>query len=198
MRINIKNYKVFIISLSAFFIIFVLNYSDKVLRTVEVFTTNYEVEKIERQGYKSYSVLNGNFQFSLPSSWKTWEQSFTGGEIIYHLNLMSPNKRIHGFIQVWEMEKPLPEFLEESEKSSVEPVDYKFYSKKEVTVNKNNGFLVQYEKPDNKGSSYRAYDCFLQGDNSLIYRTGFYMEGKHWKNYYTVIFNRVIKSIKIK
>ena len=65
-------------------------------------------------------------------------------------------------------------------------------------MNDRKGFLVQYERPNSKGSLYRSYDCFLQDNDNGIYRASFYMEKKHWKNYYTIIFNKIIKSFKIK
>lgn len=198
MKISIKKNKVFYIALFAFLIMVIMNSSDKILNTVEVFKTNIEIEKVEKQGYKNYNVLNDTFKFSLPSTWNAWEQSFSGGEIVYHLNFLSPNKKIHGFIQAWKMEKPLAQFLEESEKASVDSMEFKFYSKKEILVNKNKGFLIQYERPNNKGNLYRAYDSFLEDGKGNIYRASFYMQGKHWRNYYTIIFNKIIQSFKIK
>ena len=198
MNFRLKKSKVFYIALSTFLIMFIINYSNTILNTVEVFQTNIEMGKVEKQGYKNYSALDGQLRFLLPSTWETWEQNFSGGEILYHLNFLAPNKRIHGFIQIWKMEKPLEQFLEESEESPVDTADYKFYSRKEIIVNNNKGFLVQYEKPNNQGKTYRAYDSFLQDGNGHIYRASFYMTGKHWRNYYTISFNKIIQSFKIK
>ncbi len=197
-KISIKKSKVFYIALIAFLIMMAMNFSDDFIRTAEVFKANIEIEKVERQGYKNYDVLEGNFKFSLPSTWNAWEQSFAGGEIIYHLNFMSPNKKIHGFIQAWKLNKPLAQFLKESEKAAVGPVDFKFYNKKEIMVNRNKGFLIQYERPNDKGNLYRAYEGFLEDDKGNIYRASFYTEAKDWRKYYTIIFNRIIQSFKIK
>lgn len=194
----ISKSKVFQIALFAFLILAAASYSDKIILTVEVFKTNLEIGKVEKRGFEYYNVLDSSFQFALPDDWNTWEQNFSGGEIVYHLNFLSRNKKIHGFIQVWQMEKTLSQFLVESEKSSVDSKEYKLYNKKEITVNDIKGFLVQYERPNSKGSLYKSYDCFLQDNDNGIYRASFYMEKKHWKNYYTIIFNKIIKSFKIK
>lgn len=194
----ISKSKVFQIALFAFLILAAASYSDKIILTVEVFKTNLEIGKVEKRGFEYYNVLDSSFQFALPDDWNTWEQNFSGGEIVYHLNFLSRNKKIHGFIQVWQMEKTLSQFLVESEKSSVDSKEYKLYNKKEITVNDRKGFLVQYERPNSKGSLYKSYDCFLQDNDNGIYRASFYMEKKHWKNYYTIIFNKIIKSFKIK
>ncbi len=198
MNFYLKKSKVFYIALSAFLIMFIINYSGTIFSTVDVFKTNIEMGKVEKQGYKNYSVLGGRLKFLLPSSWETWEQSFSGGEILYHLNFLAPNKRIHGFIQIWKTEKSLEQFLEESEESPADTTDYKFYSRKEIMVNDNKGYLVQYEKPNNQGKTYRAYDSFLQDESGHIYRASFYMQGKQWRNFYTITFNKVIQSFKIK
>lgn len=197
-KISIKKSKVFYIALAAFLIMMAMNFSDNFMRTAEVFKANIEIEKVERQGYKNYNVLEGNFKFSLPSAWNAWEQNFSGGEIAYHLNFMSPNKKIHGFIQVWKLDKPLAQFLEESEKAAVGNVDFKFYNKKGIIADRNKGFLIQYERPNDKGNLYRAYEGFIEDGKGNIYRASFYTEGKDWRQYYTIIFNRIIQSFKIK
>ncbi|MCK9217597.1 MAG: hypothetical protein M0P77_06725 [Firmicutes bacterium] len=194
----ISKKKVFYLALIAFTIMVTINYSDKILMTAEVFKRNVEIEKIEKQGYKSYSALDGAFRFSLPSGWNAWEQDFSGGEVVYHLYFISPNKRIHGFIQAWKMEKSLKEFIEDSEKSPVDSEGYESYSKQEVIINEMKGFLVQYERPNNKGVLYKSYDCLLENDDGIIYRACFSMQKKHWKNYNTIIFNKIIKSFKVK
>lgn len=198
MKISLKKGMTFYIALIAFLLMMVMNFSDNFIRTAEVFKANIEIEKIERQGYKNYDVLGSTFKFSIPSSWNAWEQNFTGGEIIYHLSFISPNKKIHGFIQAWKLAKPLSQFLEESEKAAVGAVDFKFYNKKEIMVNRNKGFLIQYERPNDKEKLYRAYEAFLEDGNGTIYRASFYTEEKDWRQYYTIIFNRIIQSFKIK
>lgn len=198
MYFNLKKSRVFYIALSAFLLMFIINHSNTIVKTVEVFKTNIEIGKVEKQGYRNYSALDGKLRFLMPSTWEVWEQSFSGGEILYHLNFLAPNKRIRGFIQIWKMEKPLEQFLEDSEKSPADSVEYKFYSRKEIIVNGIKGFLVQYEKANSKGNTYRTYESFLQGSDGHIYRASFYMQGKHWRNYHTISFNKIIQSFKIK
>ena len=129
-KISIKKSKVFYIALIAFLIMMAMNFSDNFLRTAEVFRANIEIEKVERQGYKNYNVLDGNFKFSLPSTWNAWEQSFAGGEITYHLNFMSPNKKIHGFIQAWKLNN-LGTVSLKNRKSSCGNVDLILYNKRD-------------------------------------------------------------------
>ena len=39
---------------------------------------------------------------------------------------------------------------------------------------------------------------FLEDGDGNIYRASFYTEGKDWRQYYTIIFNRIIQSFRIK
>lgn len=171
---------------------------DRISNTALVFKANIELEKMDRQGYKDYDVLDGSFKFSIPASWDAWEQKFPGGEIIYHLNYISPNKKIYGFIQVWKMDKPLAEFLEESKKSSVGAVDFKSYSAKEIIVNRNKGILLQYERAKDTEGYIKAYEAFLEDGKGNIYRASFFTDEKDWRKYYPLMYNRIIQSFKIK
>lgn len=192
-----KRYVLYVAVITLIFV-FTMTFYGKIYNTVEVFKANIELQKIEKQGYKSYEVLDGSFKFSIPSSWNAWEQKFMGGEIIYNLNFATPNKKIHGFIQVWQMEKPLAEFLEESKKAAVGAVDFKEYDTKEIMVNRKKGFLVQYIRARDNEGYIRAYESFLDGGNGRIYRASFYTDERDWRRYYPLMFNRIIQSFNIK
>lgn len=198
MKSIFKKHYAFYAAAIVLMIMLTMIFYDRISATASVFKANIELEKMERQGYKDYDVLDGNFKFSIPSSWDAWEQKFSGGEIIYHLNYMTPNKKIHGFIQVWKMDKPLAEFLEESKKSAVGSVDFKSYSSKEIMVNRNKGFLVQYERAKDTEGYYRAYEAFLEDGKGMIYRASFFTDEKDWRKYYPLMYNRIIQSFKIK
>lgn len=197
MKSYINKRNVLYVAAIALILVFTMTFYSKIYNTVEVFKANIELQKIEKQDYKSYEVLDGSFKFSIPSYWNAWEQKFMGGEIIYNLNFATPNKKIHGFIQVWQMEKPLAEFLEESKKAAVGAVDFKDYDAKEITVNRKKGFLVQYIRARDNEGYIRAYEAFLDGGNGRIYRASFYMDENDWRRYYPLMFNRIIQSFKI-
>ncbi|MDD2481142.1 MAG: hypothetical protein WCY24_00625 [Lutispora sp.] len=198
MKISFKKHYAFYTAAVALALILTMTFYGRISNTVTVFQANIELEKMERQGYKSYNVLDGTFKFSIPASWHAWEQKFVGGEIVYHLNFITPNKKIHGFIQAWKMDKPLEKFLEESKKSAVGPVDFKTYSSKEIMVNRNKGFLVQYERAKETEGYYKAYEAFLEDGKGMIYRASFFTDEKDWRNYYPLMYNRIIQSFKIK
>ncbi len=164
----------------------------------ETFKNSIEYQKAERQFLKKYTALQDKFEFTLPSNWSTIEQAFSGGEIIYNLAFMSEDKKIHGFVQVWDIDKPLKQFIDESKKSAVGVVDFKYYRVKEITSNQNKGYLLDYSRRTNQDKYIRAYETFIEGANNRIYRVSFFVNEDDWKPQYLILFNRIIRSFDIK
>ncbi|MFZ5351581.1 MAG: hypothetical protein ACOZCL_02525 [Bacillota bacterium] len=163
----------------------------------EAFVNNHELLKLNRQEYREYSALGGNFKFSLPDSWQTRVEHFGGKEIIYNMFFNSQDSKIHGFIQVWNLNKPLKQFLEESKKSSVGAVDFKYYKMKEIMPGKKRGYLIEYSRAVGDGRYIKAYEVFIEGDSNAMYRASFFSDEDDWKSYYPVLFNRIVRSFVI-
>lgn len=164
---------------------------------VETFRNSMEYQKAEKQVLKKYTALQDKFEFMLPSNWTTMEYPFGGGEIIYNLYFLSGDKKVHGFVQVWDIHKPLKQFIDESKKSSVGVVDFKYYRVKELKAGGHKGYLLEYSRRTNQDRYVRAYEAFIEGDKERIYRISFFVEEESWKQQYLILFNRIIRSIKI-
>lgn len=164
----------------------------------ETFKSSIEYQKAERQVLKKYTAMQDKFEFMLPSSWSAMEQTFSGGEIIYNLNFMSEDKKIHGIVQVWDIDKPLKQFIDESKQSAVGVVDFKYYRVKELISNKNKGYLLEYSRRTIKDKYVKAYEAFIEGSKGRIYRVSFFVDEENWKQQYIILFNRIISSFKIK
>ncbi len=162
----------------------------------ETFLNNHELMVVNKQVSKTYIALDGKFSFILPDSWTTWSESFGGDEIVYHLYFKAPNKKINGFIQVWKLNVPLKQFLDESKKSSVGIVSFKYFNIKEIMPNKKRGYLVEYSRMTENGEYIKAYEAFIEGDENLIYRASFFVKENEWKNYHPIIFNKIVKSFE--
>jgi hypothetical protein len=162
------------------------------------FKNSLEYQKAERQVLKKYSALQGKFEFSLPTDWITMEEPFSGGEIIYNMFFLSKDKKVHGFVQVWDINKPLKQFIEESKQAAVGVVDFKYYRVKELTVNTNKGYLLDYSRKSNQDNYIKSYEAFIEGSNGRIYRVSFFVEEQNWKQQYLILFNRIIRSFVIK
>ncbi len=181
-----------IILSSAFF------YVGKLPAAAVAFKENIEAGRAEKQLFEAYNVMNDTFHFELPDTWDTHEVSFAGGEILYHLNFTSKDKRIHGFVQVWNISKPLKQFIEDSKNSATGVVDFKYFNVKEMMAGDRKGYLIDYSRANQKGEYNKAYEAFIDGSQNTVYRVSFFVPEKEWRNYYKIIFDKVIHSIKIK
>lgn len=172
--------------------------SGRIPPAIETFKTGYAFDQMEKQMYKTFSVLDNHFQFMLPEAWHTWNETFSGGEIIYHLYFEAPDKKILGFIQVWKIDKPLKKFIEESKNAAVGTIDFKSYQVKEIMSHGKPGYLIEYTRGNDKQEYYKAYEGFIEGNDKKIYRASFFVKESNWKDYYNILFNRIIQSFQIK
>lgn len=177
--------------------LFLLSISYSFSPVAETFKNSIDYKQVERQVLKKYKAMDGKLEYSLPQDWTAMEEPFGGGEIIYNQYFLSKDKKIHGFVQVWDMKKPLKQFLDESKKSAVGVVDFKYYRVKDITVDTNRGYLLDYSRKTNKDIYVRSYEAFLEGPNNRIYRISFFVEEQNWKPQYLILFNRIIRSFVI-
>lgn len=165
--------------------------------SIATFKESIEIRELAKQIYKEYKVLDNTFQFKLPKDWVTWTQTFEGGEIIYSLFFKSPDSKLHGFVQVWNIDKPLEQFVNESKQSAVGAVEFKYFNVGQVMVDRKIGYLLDYSRPNDQNIYYKGYEALIEGNNK-VYRVSFFVEEKDWKEYYKMIFNTIIQSFKIK
>lgn len=165
---------------------------------VNTFKSSIEYQKAEKQVLKKYQALDNKFEFMLPADWTTMEEAFNGGEIIYHLSFMSNDKMVHGFVQVWDIDKPLKQFIDESKKAAAGVVDFKYYRVKELQTNAKKGYLLDYSRRINQDKYIKAYEAFIEGSNGRIYRVSFFVDEVNWKQQYLILFNRIIRSFEIR
>lgn len=173
-------------------------YTGRLQAAVTTFKKSIETEKASKQLFEAYNVMDNTFHFELPDSWSTQEISFAGGEILYHLNFISQDKRLHGFVQVWKLSKPLKQFIEESKESAVGVVDFKYFDIKEIMADNKKGYLIDYSRANSQGDYNRAYEAFIEGYADKVYRISFFAPEKEWRNYYKVLFDRIIRTVNIK
>lgn len=170
----------------------------KLPSAVTAFKENIQSEKAVKQLLKPYSVMSNTFQFALPDNWYTHEVSFAGGEILYHLNFMSQDKRIHGFVQAWQLSKPLKEFVEGSKAAATGSVDFKDFIIREIMINNRRGYLLDYSRANSEGEYNRSYEAFVEGYSGKVYRMSFFVPEKEWRSYYKALFDRIIRTMNIK
>lgn len=175
-----------------------LFYAGKLPAAITAFRDNIQSEKVSKQLLEPYNVLDNTFHFELPETWYTHEVSFVGGEILYHMNFMSQDKRIHGFVQVWKLSKPLKQFVEGSKEAATGVVDFKYFDIREMMADNRKGYLLDYSRGNGQGEYNKAYEAFIEGDSDKVYRMSFFVPEKEWRNYYKVLFDRIIRTMNIK
>lgn len=172
-------------------------YSGKLPGAVEAFKEEVQVDRISRQLFEAYNVMNDSLHFELPDSWYAHEVPMLGGEILYHLDFISQDKRIHGFVQVWKLAKPLEQLIAESEKAATGVVDFKDYNVREITVDGRKGYVMDYSRANQEGEYNKAYEVFLKGASNKMYRLSFFVPEKEWRNYYKLLFERIVHTVRI-
>ena len=172
-------------------------YAGRLPVAVSAFRENIQEERIARQLFEAYNVMDNTFHFELPGSWYTHEVSFTGGEILYHMNFVSQDKRIYGLVQAWKLSKPMKQFIEESQKSVTGVVDFKYFDIKEIVINSRKGYLMEYSRANQAGEYNKAYEIFIEGPSKKMYRLSFFVPEKEWRNYYNILFERIAHSVRI-
>jgi hypothetical protein len=170
----------------------------KLPSAVTAFKENLQSDRAVKQLLKPFNVMNNTFHFELPDNWHTHEVSFAGGEILYHMNFMSQDSRIHGFVQVWKLTGPLKEFVEGSKEAATGSVDFKNFNIKELMVDSKTGYLIDYSRANSEGVYNRVYEAFIEGYGGKVYRMSFFVPEKEWRSYYKVLFDRIIRTMRIK
>lgn len=138
--------------------------------------------------YKDYTGLDGRISYKLPSGWKTDEKKFEGGEILYHNDFTSEDKIIHGYVEVWDLNIPLIQFIKEGKKSGIGIASYKYYTVEDVKINGKEGYILHYSRAGDSNKYINAFEVFVLDKGNTFYRFAFYMDENKWKDKYRMFF----------
>jgi len=157
------------------------------VKTVSLFSTP-PVEML-----KSFDAKGLGLSFSFPSAFQMTEQSFLGNEILYHVDFNNKSKEVYGFIQVWNLETPLKDFLINSKKTALST--FLNFKMSEIKVNNLDGYLWDYIAV-NDGKSIKALEAFLQKDGKM-YRVSYFVPEKFFNKEQEKTFMNILNSIKV-
>lgn len=144
--------------------------------------------------FSDYESLTGKFSFKYPSAFKIDEQDFSGNEILYHIDFRDSTGSYRGFVQVWEFNDSLEEFLKNSK---VQPEQgYKYFNSYPVLVNKIPGFYWDYAILGGDKSYYKGSEVFFKIENR-IYRISYFVPEKKWNSKQKNLFWDIVNSFKI-
>lgn len=144
-----------------------------------------------------YEALGQKFTYKLPAEWGTKEQKFQGDEIIYHNDFNTKDFKIHGFVEVWNLNKDLKTFLEESKKISSEQNLYKSYEIKPIIINNKDGYLVNYTIINSSDKDYKGYEYFIRNKDKF-FRFSFFVREDNFKENMPTIFKTIVQTFTYK
>lgn len=148
--------------------------------------------------YKEYSGLNGTFTYKMPANWKVEEQKFGGGEVMYHSDFWSEDRKVYGYVEVWNLNKPLIDFIKQGQKSAVGIISFKYYTIEPVKINGRQGYILQYSRKTDGNKYVKAFEVFIMDEDSKFHRFAFYMDEQLWKDEYRDFFLNIAASAKLK
>lgn len=145
---------------------------------------------------KTYEVLDGKFSYKLPSEWTTSIKDFPGNQIIYHNEFISKDLSISGFVQVWNEEDDLKNFLDISKEASKKQNKIKNYKISDFKMEDKKGYLVKYIMKS-KDVDFVAYEYFIKYNKGFI-RFSFFMKNKDFKEDIATLYDSILKTVSLK
>lgn len=146
---------------------------------------------------KEYEALNGEIQYRLPEDWITEERKFEEGEIIYHNEFQSKDLKVHGFVQVWNINYSIKEFLQSSKIIAEKQNKISDYVMESIEVNNNLGYSINYIIRNKQDNSFKCYEYFLNKDDKII-RLSFFVKENKFKENMPTIFKNIVSTLKYK
>lgn len=146
---------------------------------------------------KEYSGLDNRLTYKLPEDWEVSEKNFNSKEIIYHNDFNSKDIKIHGFVEVWNINEDLKSFLDKSKSISEKQNKYKSYNIEDIKINNASGYLVNYTMENPQGVNYVAYEYFLKEDKEFV-RFSFFVNEKNFKENMSAIFKSLVTTFTYK
>lgn len=191
---DVMKHKVKFYFLYAFILVFAMSFLSKSIYTIkDVVSTKRYLPLL-----KEYKILRDRYEFSLPMGWTLREQSFPGGEIIYHGDITSPNRKIWGIVQVWNTDITLKDFIEKTKYSPADSSDIKDFKILEGNIGKYPGYKLSYIRRGNDDKLYHAMEYFIKGKNKEFFRISFFTEQKYYNKALLDSIDNLLNTIKIK
>jgi len=143
--------------------------------------------------FLKYKSLDGNISFNYPSAFVVSEKTFTGGEILYHIDFHDKHNAIHGFVQVWTLSEDLGTFLKKSIDASQNT--YKYFTSEPIEINDLKGYSWDYSVVVD-GIHYKSMEIFLSKEGRMC-RMSYFLPEDKWNDKQSRIFWKMAKSMKV-
>ena len=148
----------------------------------------------ENSNMKTYNTEGNLFTYKLPMGWSTKEEKFQGKEITYHNNFISQDKKINGFVELWNLNEDLGQFLNNSKEISQEQNDINSYNISEINFNSYKGYRITYIITNKNKTSYHRTEYFIK-HNNLVSRFSFFTKQKDYKENMVQEFENIVHTL---
>jgi hypothetical protein len=147
---------------------------------------------------KNYSILKGRYSFQIPGSWRFVEGITGGSEVRYSGDFNSPDSKVRGLVQVWNINVSLKDFLEKSKFSSVGIDGLQNYTLKPFQFNGIRGYVLTYLSPGNDNVRYQAVEYFAPVSAKEFFRISFYTKEQDYNEAQRKLYDSIALTLRIK
>jgi hypothetical protein len=117
---------------------------------------------------------------------------------LYHADFTSADKEIRGFAEVWNINAPLLNFLEQSKKNSQGSVFYKYYRLQKAKIGIYNGYLLEYSIRGNNGKFYKGLEYFIPAGGEYFFRISFFVPEDNYSTKIDMMIKGIINTVQVK
>lgn len=132
--------------------------------------------------------------FQYPETMRLDDIKSFGADITIHMNFHNADKKMQGFFQVWKLDQPLKEFLDNSKKYS--SMTFLEFKETDIKVQELKGYMWEYVYM-NRTEDIVGLEAFLES-GSEMYRFSVFIPKKDYRPKYKKIFQRLYKSLRVK
>ena len=141
----------------------------------------------------TYSSEREGIKFAYPIGWSIrTERDYSGGEIIESISFISPDQAAHGFVQVMKLNKPIPEYISQAEKSMAPGFDSLEF--KQTLQGDRQGFVLSYRRGVAEARSVAVEYFFKKGEK--VYRFAYFYP-EIIADQYEPVFEAMLASLKL-
>lgn len=131
-------------------------------------------------------------KFEFPAKWLIEQETFSGSEIIKHIQLISPDKKNLCLIQIWQGFKPLQQFIEDIKNAPISGAEITNFKVQKTIVKGNTGYQVFYQY-----NEILCKEIYFSHQNQ-IYRIAYLYSGTNWTKEQESNLQTILQSIEIK
>ncbi|AWZ49379.1 hypothetical protein C3495_11410 [Clostridiaceae bacterium 14S0207] len=144
---------------------------------------------------KQYKNSNGKLSYLLPKNWITDEEKFNGGEITYHNEFRSPDRKIYGYVQLWNKKGDLKDFLYNSKEISAKQNLINNYKLEKFIFNNKKAYKLIYDMQISGNNIFRVEEYFIDTGDQFV-RVSFSVNKQNYRKEMERIFKTIVDTIK--